>query len=113
MTIDHAGDEYVYVQLADILRGQIERGELPPGRMVPSARSLSEQYGIAIGSVKRAIRLLQDEGLVHTKIGRGIFVTRRPDGDGPVDSARLRPRHYLGIRGANSGGTVIIYVWCQ
>lgn len=79
MTVDHEGDEYVYVQLASILRDRIRSGDLPPGRALPSARQLSQQYDVAIGTVKRAIELLRDEGLVRTVIGRGIFVTR-PDG---------------------------------
>jgi GntR family transcriptional regulator len=82
MTVDHEGDEYVYVQLAAILRDRIRSGSLPPGRALPSARQLSQQYEVAIGTVKRAIELLRDEGLVRTVIGRGIFVTRldKPDG---------------------------------
>jgi DNA-binding GntR family transcriptional regulator len=47
-----------------------------PGR---GSRLLSQQYEVAIGTVKKAIELLRAEGLVRTVIGRGIFVTR-PDG---------------------------------
>jgi GntR family transcriptional regulator len=77
--VDHEGDEYVYAQLASILRDRIRSGDLPPGRALPSARLLSQEYDVAIGTVKRAIELLRAEGLVRTVIGRGIFVTR-PDG---------------------------------
>lgn len=76
MTVDHDSDEYVYVQLANILRAQIASGELPAGRMLPSARTLSQQHDVSVGSVKRAIEILRSEGLVHTVIGRGIFVSR-------------------------------------
>jgi DNA-binding GntR family transcriptional regulator len=41
------------------------------------ARSLSQEHGVAIGTVKHAIEILRAEGLVRTVIGRGIFVTRR------------------------------------
>src|ERR1017187_1332089 len=78
VTVDHEGDEYVYVQLASILRGRIRSGDLPPGRALPSARMLSQQYEVAIGTVKKAIEGLRSDGLVHTVIGRGIFVTRPP-----------------------------------
>lgn len=76
MTVDPEGDEYVYEQLAAILRGGIASGKYPPGRMLPSARTLSEEQGVSVGSVKRAIEILRGEGLVRTVIGRGIFVTK-------------------------------------
>jgi DNA-binding GntR family transcriptional regulator len=76
VTIDHEGDEYVYVQLAAILRERIRSGDLPPGRVLPSARMLSQEHGVSIGTVKKAVELLRADGLVRTKIGRGVFVTR-------------------------------------
>jgi GntR family transcriptional regulator len=81
MTVDHDGDEYVYVQLAGILRKRIRSGELPAGRMLPSARTLRQEYGVSIGSVKRAVEMLRAEGLVRTVAGRGIFVARQQQDD--------------------------------
>ena len=43
-------------------------------RPVPSERTLTQRYGVAVGTVKKAIEVLRSEGLVHTVIGRGIFV---------------------------------------
>lgn len=77
VSIDHDSGEYVYVQVADILRERIASGELPAGRVMPSARTLSQEYGVSIGSVKKAIEILRAEGLVHTMIGRGIVVSPR------------------------------------
>ena len=72
--IDHEGAEPVYRQLAAILRAQIESGELRPGRPVTSERTLTQRYGVAVVTVKKAVEVLRSEGLVHTVIGRGIFV---------------------------------------
>ena len=72
--IDHESDVPVYEQLASILRGQIQSGELAPRRPLPSIRTLQERYGVSDGTVKHALQLLKDEGLVRTVIGRGIFV---------------------------------------
>ena len=74
MTIDHEGDVPVYLQLAAILRGRIERGELAPRRPLPSINRLAQEYGIARGSVEKAVQVLRDEGLVRTVIGRGVYV---------------------------------------
>jgi GntR family transcriptional regulator len=76
VTVDPDSDEYVYEQLAAILRDGITSGKYPAGRMLPSARSLSQEHGVSVGSVKRAIEILKSEGLVKTVIGRGIFVAR-------------------------------------
>jgi len=64
----------VYLQLAAILRGQIERGELAPRRPLPSINRLAQQYEVARGTVEKAIQVLRDEGLVRTVIGRGVYV---------------------------------------
>jgi DNA-binding GntR family transcriptional regulator len=75
MTIDREWHEPVYIQLAAILRGQISRGELEPGRPVPSLRTLVETYGVNRGTAAKAIGILADEGLVVVVKGRGWFVT--------------------------------------
>jgi GntR family transcriptional regulator len=75
--IDHESDIPVYVQLAAIIRTQIESGELAPRRPIPSIRTLVQTYGVADGTVQKAIQVLRDEGLVRTVIGRGVFVTPR------------------------------------
>lgn len=73
--IDHEGDVPVYQQLADIIREQIRRGELAPHRPVPSIRTLMQRYEVSDGTVKKAVQVLRDEGLVRTVPGRGVFVT--------------------------------------
>jgi len=77
VTIDHEGDVPVYLQLAAILRGQIDRGEIAPRRPLPSINRLSQEYGIARGSAEKAVQVLRDEGLVRTVIGRGVYVVPR------------------------------------
>jgi GntR family transcriptional regulator len=80
VSIDHEGDVPVYVQLADILRARIESGELAPRRPVPSKRTLIQDYGVAGGTIDKAIGILRGEGLVRTVLGRGIYVTVDRDG---------------------------------
>ena len=74
VSIDPEGDVPVYQQLAAILRGQIERGELAPRRPVPSKRTLMQAYGIAGGTVDKAMGLLRAEGLIKTVPGKGLYV---------------------------------------
>jgi GntR family transcriptional regulator len=81
MTVDPDEPTPLYVQLADILRKQIERGELT-GR-VPSIKTLAQQHGVAMGTAERALVLLRDEGTIKVVIGRGAFVARRQRNNGP------------------------------
>ena len=67
----------LYTQLADILREMITSGELQPRSALPSESYLQQEQGIARGTVRTAIGILRDEGLVVSISGRGTFV-RRP-----------------------------------
>jgi DNA-binding GntR family transcriptional regulator len=77
VTIDHLGQSPLYKQLAGILRGMIERSELEPGQPLPSEAYLQQEHGISRGTVRMAIGLLRDEGLVITLSGRGTYVRRQ------------------------------------
>jgi DNA-binding GntR family transcriptional regulator len=67
----------VYLQLAAILRGQIERGELVPRQPLPSESYLVGHYGVSRGTARRAVQVLRDEGLVVTIPQRGTYVSER------------------------------------
>ena len=75
--IDHDAGEPVWRQLAAILRGQIEHGQIAPGKLLPSTRTLMQTYEVSDGTVKRAVAALREEGLVQTVRGRGVFVVKR------------------------------------
>jgi DNA-binding GntR family transcriptional regulator len=71
----------LYVQLADILREMIMSGVLEPRSPLPSESYLQQEHGVARGTVRQAVGILRDEGLVVTISGRGTFVTvRDPEG---------------------------------
>ena len=74
VTIDHRAEVPPYLQLAAILRARIESGELAPGVMIPSITTLSQQYGVALSTVRRSLGVLKDEGLIRTRPSWGTFV---------------------------------------
>lgn len=63
--------------LASQLRQMIVEGELPPGSLLPSERDLVSESGLSRSSVRDALRVLESEGFVSTKVGRsgGSMVT--------------------------------------
>ncbi len=74
--IDLLSAEPSYLQLAAILRARIEAREIPPEHALPSLTFLVQETGLAVGTVRKAIKVLADEGLVVTVPGRGSFVIR-------------------------------------
>lgn len=80
MIINPDADAHPYEQLAAILRNRIERGVITS--KLPSLTALMEESGLAITTVRRAIRLLEEEDLVYTRPGRGMFVKRNAPGPG-------------------------------
>jgi GntR family transcriptional regulator len=64
----------LYTQLANILREMIKSGELQPRAPLPSESYLQQEQGVSRGTVRMAVAILRDEGLVVTIGGRGTFV---------------------------------------
>lgn len=73
--VDHMNPTPLYIQLADILREQITSGELRPRSPLPSESDLQQGQGVSRGTVRMAIGVLRNEGLVITISGRGTYVT--------------------------------------
>ncbi len=65
-------EDYVYNQLADLLRSQILRGDLE-GK-IPGIRELAQQYSVNFKTANKAVSLLVDEKLLYRLKGRGTFV---------------------------------------
>lgn len=77
--IDHQGPVTPYRQLAAILKARIKRGDWAEGRPITSETRLVQEYGLARSTVRRAIAVLVDEGVVWTVPGRGTFVGQQPE----------------------------------
>ncbi len=77
--IDRGSDRPAYKQIADELRDRILAGELTEGAQLPSERELSDEYETSRVTVRQAIAILRNEGLITVKQGTGVFVRlRRP-----------------------------------
>jgi DNA-binding GntR family transcriptional regulator len=72
--IESDGPVPPYLQLAEILAERIERGDWQPNRPIPSENQLTQEFGIARGTVRRAVRALRERGLVFTVPQRGTYV---------------------------------------
>lgn len=72
--------DLAYMRVADDIAARIASGELAPGARLRSERDLAEHFGVAYGTVRRAMEVLRGRGLIETIHGRGTFVTGSPAG---------------------------------
>ena len=87
----------LYRQIADQLRGLIERSEFLVGSRLPPERDLAVQLGVSRPSVREALIALEVEGLVEVRKGSGVYVrnaegapSRKVTAEGPLEIIRAR-----------------------
>jgi GntR family transcriptional regulator len=80
ISLDRDAMTPMYVQLANVLRDRIRRGEIPVGRRLPSQSELEEETGGTVSrrTIKSAIEVLVDEGLAQGVQGKGVYVIALP-----------------------------------
>lgn len=66
---------YLYARMADHLTARITAGELAVGARLPGERDLAEEYGVAVGTARRAVEELRQRGLVVTLPAKGTFIS--------------------------------------
>lgn len=75
---------YLYAHVADHIQARIEAGDLPPHSRLSGERDLAAEYGVALGTVRRAVKELRTRGLVVTLAAKGTYIAGRehtPDSD--------------------------------
>lgn len=65
-----------YLQVSDALHQRILEGEWKPGDTIPAESVLAEEYGVALGTMRKAIQQLMNNGLLERQHGVGTFVRR-------------------------------------
>lgn len=66
-----------YRQIAAIIGGRIERGELEPNRPIPSEVQIESEFGVARSTARKAVALLREQNLIVTVPGLGSYVRPR------------------------------------
>ena len=64
------------MQLAKILKERISSGEFRPGDRIPTASKLADMFDLSLMTVRQAITVLIEEGLVKSVHGSGTFVRK-------------------------------------
>lgn len=95
-----SANEPRYRQIQQWIRGQIEGGSWSPGHRVPSENELVEMFGVARMTVNRAMRELQQDGMLVRRAGLGTFVASAErqssllDIRNIADEIRARGKHH-------------------
>jgi len=96
-----------YASLAQALRARITSGEWTPGAALPAESQLAQEHGVALGTMRRALELLVEQGFIERIHGRGTFVRqglsgatmlrffRFDGGTGEVPTSRILDRRVL------------------
>ena len=71
MDVDRSSSVLLYRQIAASLRQRIDTGVLPPGSRLPNEEALRQHYGTSRITIRNAIQLLADDGLVEKHHGKG------------------------------------------
>lgn len=77
--IDYRSRTPIYEQIKEEIILAISRGELKSDEQLPSLRNLSSELGLNINTVKRALSELEDQGVIYTVAGKGVFVSATAD----------------------------------
>jgi GntR family transcriptional regulator len=70
----------LYLQVRDLLAQRIAKGEWKPGSMLPSEDELSRQLGVSMGTMRKALDVLEDERQVLRRQGHGTNVVDQTSG---------------------------------
>jgi GntR family transcriptional regulator len=68
----------IYQQLTAQVCAAVARGRLRPDERLPSVRELSQALVVNPNTVARAYTELEREGVLYTRPGLGVFVSRLP-----------------------------------
>ncbi len=72
-----ARDNFLYKQIYDDIRNKIEEGNYVEGMKLPSGQELKDKYMVSMITVKKALTMLQNEGLLQRIPGVGTYVIER------------------------------------
>jgi DNA-binding GntR family transcriptional regulator len=103
-----------YRQLATVLRDRIRGGALPAGSRIPSEKDLHDEFGLARETIRRALAVLRQEGLVEVRHGHGTYVVEAPPqvllaaGDSVTSTAALTVTRASGDVETYPTGTTLV-----
>ena len=85
-----SGKHFLYESIAHRLREEIASGTFQPGERLPSLDSFSETFRVNRLTVRKAIEILREEGLVYAIPAQGTYVRQVQEGAPASGTARAQ-----------------------
>jgi GntR family transcriptional regulator len=76
LNLTDLSQEPLQSQIARQIRAKILNGEVGAGEMLPSIRALAREHRVSVVTVQRGYENLEREGLIHSRRGKGFFVSQ-------------------------------------
>lgn len=75
LNLTDLSDEPLQSQISRQIRAKILSGDLTAGKMLPSIRKMARDQQVSVITVQRGYEVLEREGLIHSRRGKGFFVS--------------------------------------
>lgn len=79
----------LYLKIGELLHREIAAGRWLPGERLPPESQLADDLGVAVGTLRKALAALEEEGLLERRQGSGTYVQRAPEGEAIYQFFRL------------------------
>lgn len=87
----------LYQQIKEALLSRIVSGMWPPGTFIPSESALSQEYGVSVGTLRKAVDALANEHVVIRYQGKGTVVATHD-----TDRSLFQFFHLMSLDGSRS-----------
>lgn len=79
----------LYLQISELLQREIAAGHWLTGERLPTESQLAQDLGVAVGTLRKALSKLENDGFLERRQGSGTYVTKPPEGGAIYQFFRL------------------------
>ena len=79
----------LYVQISELLHREIAAGHWLAGERLPTESKLAQDLDVAVGTLRKALTVLEEDGLLERRQGSGTYVKKPPEGGAIYQFFRL------------------------
>ena len=98
---------YLYIEIADKIRKEITEGNYAADTLLPTEYQLMEKYGISRQTVRNALGVLKEEGILYQIHGSGTYVKKQVPEETPDDSLQVKKDDPVQVRPAGRNRKII------